>query len=38
MLSTANGYVAISTSERNSESGAVAFGRFEDAMKGSAAG
>ncbi|MEU2237727.1 hypothetical protein, partial [Streptomyces vietnamensis] len=34
---TANGYVAISASERNSESGAVTFSRFEDAVKGYAA-
>ncbi|MCD2104369.1 hypothetical protein O4214_05475 [Rhodococcus erythropolis] len=35
---TANGYVAISASERNSESGSVTFSRFEDAVKGYAAG
>ncbi|MCQ4127651.1 hypothetical protein NOU13_24425 [Rhodococcus erythropolis] len=34
---TANGYAAISASERNSESGAVTFSRFDDAVKGCAA-
>ncbi|ATI36537.1 hypothetical protein CPI83_30570 (plasmid) [Rhodococcus sp. H-CA8f] len=35
---TAKGYVAMTASERNSESGSVTFSRFEDAVKGYAAG
>ncbi|WP_143546037.1 MULTISPECIES: hypothetical protein [unclassified Rhodococcus (in: high G+C Gram-positive bacteria)] len=35
---TARGYAVMSASERNSEGGSVTFGRFEDAVKGYAAG
>jgi hypothetical protein len=35
---TARGYVSMSASERNREGGSVTFGRFEDAVKGYAAG
>ncbi|NMM92566.1 hypothetical protein B2J88_51515 [Rhodococcus sp. SRB_17] len=35
---TANGYVAMTACERNIESGSVTYGRFEDAVKGYAAG
>ena len=35
---TARGYAVMSASERNREGGSVTFGRFEDALKGYAAG
>ena len=35
---TARGYVSMSAFERNREGGSVTFGRFEDALKGYAAG